>query len=214
VNIVDANNLKLNRGLADFDVRQKLALSLLYDTPRLRGNAFLSFLSAWELGAVTILQSGNPFSIYCDSSFNPVLNSSGKVIGNSGCDYNADGLNYDYPNAPSFGGYLGGMSRSKYLNGMFQASDFPVPALGQDGNLGRNMFFGPGYANTNFNVVKHFPLRFLGEQGKLDFRTEFFNLFNRVNLTQIDGNLSSSQFGKATTALGGRNVQFGLRLAF
>jgi hypothetical protein len=62
--------------------------------------------------------------------------------------------------------------------------------------------------------VKHFPMPFLGERGQLDFRTEFFNLFNRVNLGAMVGDLSSSQFGRATTALGARNVQFGLRLAF
>ena len=100
------------------------------------------------------------------------------------------------------------------MNGIFQASDFSKPAPGQNGTLGRDMYFGPGYANVNFNVVKHFPLRFLGEQGKLDFRAEFFNVLNRVNLSQMQGDLSSSQFGRATTALGGRNVQFGLRLAF
>jgi hypothetical protein len=214
LNVADANNLALERGLADFDVRQKLALSVLYDTPRLRGNAVLSFLSAWELGGITILQSGTPFSVYCSTAFSPVLNASGAVVGNTGCDYNADGMTYDRPNAPSFGGYLGGMSRQQYLNGMFQASDFPAPGVGQDGTLGRNMYFGPGYANTNFNVVKHFPLHFLGERGQLDFRAEFFNLFNRVNLSSIAGDLSSSQFGRATTALGARNVQFGLRLAF
>ena len=54
----------------------------------------------------------------------------------------------------------------------------------------------------------------LGEKGQLDFRTEFFNLFNRVNLGQPVGNLSNSQFGRSTGALGARNVQFGLRLAF
>jgi len=54
----------------------------------------------------------------------------------------------------------------------------------------------------------------IGEKGQLDFRTEFFNLFNRVNLGQPTANLSSSQFGKSTTALGARNVQFGLRVAF
>jgi len=214
LNVADANNLALERGLADFDVRQKLALSVLYDTPRLHGNAVLSFLSAWELGGITILQSGTPFSVYCTTPFSPVLNASGTVVGNSGCDYNADGLSWDRPNAPTFGGYLGGMSRQQYLNGMFQASDFPAPGLGQDGTLGRNMYFGPGYANTNFNVVKHFPLHFLGERGQLDFRAEFFNLFNRVNLSSIVGDLSSSQFGRASTALGARNVQFGLRLAF
>jgi hypothetical protein len=54
----------------------------------------------------------------------------------------------------------------------------------------------------------------LGEAGQLDLRSEFFNLFNRVNLGQPTGSLTSSQFGRSTTALGARNVQFGLRLAF
>jgi Carboxypeptidase regulatory-like domain/TonB dependent receptor len=214
LDIVDANNLKLNRGLADFDVRQKLSLSLLYETPRIRGHAVAGILSRWQLGAVTILQSGLPFSVYCDTPFSPVRDSAGNITGNTGCDYNADGLNYDYPNAPSFGGYLSGIDRSKFLTGIFQASDFGKPAPGHPGSLGRNMYFGPGYASTNLNIVKRFPLHMLGEQGQLDFRTEFFNLFNRVNLGQPVGNLSSSQFGQSTTALGARNVQFGLRLAF
>ena len=81
-------------------------------------------------------------------------------------------------------------------------------------NLGKNTYFGPGYDNVNFNVVKHFPLPILGERGQLDFRTEFFNLFNRTNLSNVQGDLSSSDFGRATTALGGRNIQFGVRLAF
>jgi len=214
LNVVDANNLKLQRALADFDVRNKLALSVLYETPRFHGNAVMSFLSSWELGGITILQSGTPFDVRCTSPFNPVKNAAGVVVGNTGCDYNADGLAYDRPNAPSFGGYLGGFGRDQYLSGIFKTSDFPRPGLGAPGTLGRNMYYGPGYANTNFNVVKHFPLRMLGEQGKIDFRAEFFNLFNRVNLSNIQGDLSSSQFGRATTALGGRNVQFGLRLAF
>jgi hypothetical protein len=64
------------------------------------------------------------------------------------------------------------------------------------------------------NVVKRFPAPFLGEQGRVDFRAEFFNLFNRVNLGLPSGNISSSQFGRSTTALGARNTQFGLRLEF
>ena len=214
LNIVDANNLKLERGLSAFDVRHKVAISVLYETPRWRGNAIASFLSAWELGGIAILQSGLPFSVFCSSPFIPVKDASGRIVGNSGCDYNADGFNWDRPNAPSFGGYLGGFSRQQYLNGIFQASDFAKPAPGLNGTLGRDTYFGPGYANVNFNVVKHFPLRMLGERGKLDFRAEFFNLLNRTNLSNIQGDLSSSQFGRATTALGGRNVQFGLKLAF
>jgi hypothetical protein len=213
LDVVDANNLKLQRGLADFDVRNKLAVSALYNTPRISGNAFLSFLTAWELGGIAILQTGSPFSVRCTSPFSPLSNASGAVIGNKGCDYNADGLNYDFPNAPAFAGYQR-YGKQQFLNGVFQASSFPIPGLGLDGNLGRNTFYGPGYANVNFNIVKHIPMRFLGEQGQLDFRTEFFNLLNRTNLSNVQGDLSSSQFGRATTALGGRNVQFGVRLAF
>ena len=217
LNVVDANNLKDERGLADFDVRNKFALSLLYNTPRLQGNKFLSFLSSWELCAITILQSGSPYSVYCDAPFNPVLSPAGKVIGNTGCDYNGDGFNWDRPNAPAFAAYQH-YDKQQFLNGIFPVSAFPVPGLGVEGNLGRNMFYGPGYANVNFNVVKHFPLHWLGEQGMLDFRTEFFNFFNRTNLStpQTGGtwDLTSSQFGKATTALGGRNIQFGVRVQF
>ena len=212
--IVDADNLKLNRALSDFDIRKKLSLSLLYETPKMGSNPVVSVLSQWEVGAVTILQAGRPFSVVCTQPFAAVRNAAGVLTGNSGCDYNADGFNTDYPNAPSFGGYLSGLERSKFLTGIFQASDFGAPALGRPGNLGRNTYFGPGYANTNLNLVKRFPLHVLGERGQLDFRTEFFNLFNRVNLGQPTGNLSSSQFGRSTTALGARNVQFGLRIAF
>jgi hypothetical protein len=193
----DANNLKLSRGLSDFDVRHKLALSLLYETPNIGRSRAASFLSKWELGVVTILQSGQPIDVFCGS-----------------CDYNLDGFYYDYPNAPSFGGYKGGYSRQQYLNGIFPASAFGAPASGQDGTLGRNMYFGPHYYNTNLNIVKRFPLKLLGEKGMVDFRTEFFNLFNYTNLAGVVGDVSSSQFGQATTALGGRNVQFGLRIAF
>ena len=212
--IVDANNLKLNKGLADFDIRQKFALSLLYETPQIHGNKVADILSRWQLGAVTILQSGRPFQVNCSVPFQPVRNSAGAIVGNNGCDYNADGFNNDFPNAPSFGGYLTGLDRSKFVTGIFQASDFPKPAPGSPGTLGRNTYFGPGYAQTNFNVVKRFPLKMLGEAGQIDIRTEFFNLFNRVNLGQPTGNLSSTNFGKSTTALGARNIQFGLRLAF
>lgn len=212
--LVDANNLKLSHGLADFDVRQKLSLSLLYETPKFGHSRIASALSAWEFGAVTIVQSGRPFSAFCGASFDPVTNSAGKIVGNNGCDYNADGFNYDYPNAPSFGGYKGGFSRQEYLNGVFPASAFPAPGLGQSGALGRNMYFGPHYINTNLNIIKRFRLGMLGEKGQLDFRTELFNLFNTTNLDNVVGDISDPQFGRATTALGARNVQFGLRLAF
>jgi outer membrane receptor protein involved in Fe transport len=211
---VDVFNLRLNRGLADFDIRNKIAITALYDLPQFGSGVVRAVLGGWQIGGNAIMQSGRPFSVYCSLPFLPVRNASGAIIGNNGCDYNADGNNNDFPNTPAFGIYNTGTDRSKFLTGLFSASDFPAPAPGRPGTLGRNTYFGPGFANTDMNVVKRFPLKMIGDKGEGQFRAEFFNLFNRVNLGQPTGNLSSSLFGKSTSAFGARNEQFGLKIIF
>jgi hypothetical protein len=95
-----------------------------------------------------------PFTVYCSAAFKPVFDAGGNVVGNTGCDYNVDGTTYDLPNTPVFG-RLTGLSRSSYISGIFKASDFPAPPLGQEGSLGRNTYVGPGFANTDFSVIKN-----------------------------------------------------------
>ena len=206
------------RTLSDFDVRQKLAFSVLWELPRPNSSsAFLNkFLSRWQLADVTILQSGSPFSVWTSAPFEPVYNASGVIIGNSGGDYNADGGDYDFPNTPAFGNSKSGLSRSDYIKGIFTASAFPVPALGQEGNLGKTTFIGPGFANSDFSIFKNTKIPwFVGKEGAdLQFRGEFFNVFNRVNLTQVDGDLVDPTFGTSTGTYAARNIQFSLRLTF
>ena len=88
--------------------------------------------------------------------------------------------------------------------------------MGQEGDLGRNTFFGPGYANTDFSAMKRTRIPwFVGKEGaQMEFRAEFFNVFNRVNLQGVSGALTSSQFGRATGSFPARDIQFGLRLEF
>jgi hypothetical protein len=211
---VDAWNISLNRGLADYDIRHKVAITALYDMPTFGTGAVRAIFSGWQIGGNAIFQTGRPFSVYCSLPFLPVRDASGNIIGNNGCDYNADGYNYDFPNVPSFGIYNSGTSRQQFLNGMFTAADFPAPAPGHPGTLGRNTFFGPGFANTDMNILKSVPMKFIGERGEFQFRAEFFNLFNHVNLGQPTGDIASSLFGKATSAFGARNEQFGLKIIF
>jgi hypothetical protein len=211
---VDVFNLRLNRGLANFDIRQKIAITALYDLPRFGTGFVRAAFSGWQIGGNAIMQSGRPFSVYCSLPFLPVRNSAGQIVGNNGCDFNADGNNNDFLNTPSFGIYNTGTDRSKFLNGLFAASDFPKPAPGQPGTLGRNTFFGPGFANVDLNIVKRFPLKIIGERGEFQFRAEFFNLLNRVNLGQPEGNIASALFGRSTSAFGARNEQFGLKVIF
>jgi hypothetical protein len=214
LSIPDPWNLSLEKAAADFDVRHKLAMNIVYELPKFGGVGALGRLvSGWKVSAITILQTGAPFSVYCSQAFIAVRNASGAIIGNNGCDFNADGNNYDRPDTPAFGNTKRGLSRSnyEYPNHIFSVSDFPKPALGRDGTLGRNTFRGPGYADTDLNVTKMF--RFT-ERTHVEFRGEFFNVFNRVNLGGVVSDMNNTFFGSATTAFSGRSAQFGLKLLF
>ena len=216
---VDISNWRSIRGLADFNVAKKLAFSLTYQVPALSHYNTLvrGVAGGWQFGSVTILQSGNPYTVTCGTAFVAVKDATGKVVGNSGCDYNADGVNYDFPNAPLKPLNVSGLSRSSYLTGIFAVSDFPVPSLGQEGNLGRNTYVGPGFANTDISLMKNFAMPwFTGDKGSnLQVRAESFNLFNRVNLGQPVSTLqTTASFGRSVTARAARNIQFGMRFSF
>jgi hypothetical protein len=215
LNMVDIYNLKLNYGLSNFDVRHKVAASFVYDLPGPKTGFLGRLAGGWQTGAVIILQKGGPYDVMCYDAFVPITDASGRIIGNSGCDYNADGFNADYPNVPSFGRFKTG-TKQQFLNGIFTRADFPVPSLGQEGNLGRNSFIGPGYINTDFNIVKNtkIPWFWKNEAASIQLRGEFFNLFNNVNLQNPDGSLSSGTFGKSTSVYPARNIQFGLKVIF
>ena len=107
-----------------------------------------------------------------------------------------------------------GRSTSDYLAGVFAPSDFPAPGLGQNGTLGRNTFTGPGYANVDLALTRSFRLPVGSGVTNLQLRAEAFNVFNRVNLGQPDGNLASPTFGRSTQAYPGRGVQLGMRMEF
>jgi hypothetical protein len=213
--MVDIYNLRLNYGLSNFDVRHKVAVSFVYDLPGPKTGALSKIAGGWQAGGVVILQKGTPYEVYCSQSFQPVTDGSGNIIGNTGCDYNADGYNGDYPMLPSFGTFKSG-SKQDFLTGLFTRSDFPAPPLGQEGTLGRNSYIGPGYKNLDFNIVKNtkIPWFWADEAANIQFRAEFFNLFNNVNLQNPSGSMSSGSFGKSTGVFPARNIQFGLKVIF
>ncbi len=214
--IIQNGNLQAQRGRSDFDIHQQFSADGTWLVPNNYRSAITrNILGGWELGGVWIMQTGLPFSVYTSASFNPVYNSQGKLIGNKGGDYNADGSNYDVPNAPLFGNHLNGMKKANYLNGIFTVADFPVPSLGTEGNLGRNTFDGPGYNNLDFTFVKYFTTPFFfGDKLKIELRGETFNLFNRSNLTSVVSDLSNGSFGKATNQRPPRSLQLHIRASF
>jgi hypothetical protein len=188
-------------GLTDFDVRHKLAVSVNWRLPGPADGVAKAILGGWQVAGVLLAQSGTPYTVFCGSSFT------------AGCDYNADGTNYDRPNVPTFGDSKGG-SNDDFLAGIFNASDFPKPATGTNGSLGRNTFIGPRYFNVDMALVKSIDIPALGKSSNLQLRVEAFNLFNTVNLLNPVSDLSNPNFGKSTSALPGRIVQFAARFQF
>jgi hypothetical protein len=91
-------------------------------------------------------------------------------------DFNADGFNWDDPNTLSLGNHISS-SRSDFIRGLFPAAAFPIPTGGQQGNLSRNTFDGPGLANVNLNLVKTARIPwFVHEGATAQLRCEVFNL--------------------------------------
>ena len=214
--VVQSQDLTAQRGRADFSVHQQFTSDGTYVVPNAHGNAIeRNVLGGWQFSGVWVMQTGLPFTVYTTAPFAPVLDSAGNVVGNTGGDYNADGYDWDIPNAPSFGRHLSGVDHKKFLTGIFGASSFPSPSFGQEGNLGRNTYDQPGYNNLDFTTEKFFDVPwFWGEKMRIEARGEFTNLFNRVNLTGVTSDMNNGLFGHSTNQLPPRYLQFHLRASF
>lgn len=200
-NLADWMNPAASKGRADFDVKKRLALESVVLVPSLfRHGIGYGFFGGWRLTNIAIFQDGHPFSVYSAQAY-------------PNGDFNADGNNYDYPNAPAFGGNII-YSRRDFQDGLFKKADFPVPPRGMPGDLGRNVFTGPGFANVNTSIAKTFKLNAIGERGRLDVVGELYNTLNRVNLNDPNGSLNNANFGRSLTSTRPRRAQFGLRVNF
>jgi hypothetical protein len=220
--VIQAWNLRDQRGRSDFSIKQQFTTDGTWITPANYGNGFTRhLLGNWIFSGIWVMQTGLPFTVYTSAPFKPVFDGAGNVIGNTGGDYNADGTNYDVPNVPSFGSHLSGRSKKDYMTGIFGATQaiavakFPTPGLGLEGDLGRNTYDQPGYNNVNFTFGKSFDTPFFfSERMKLEFKGEITNLFNRVNLVGVHGDMNDALFGHYQNQLPPRSLQLHLRASF
>ena len=108
------------------------------------------------------------------------------------------------------------------VNQWANPAGFSLPAPGTFGNLQRDFLVGPGIVNVDYSVIKETPIK---EQLRLQFRAEFFNLFNHANFalpiasafvqTPNGGGVPNPTFGKITaTTTNSRQIQFALKLLF
>jgi len=200
-NFQDATNIGAEWALASYDVTHKFSFVGMWEIPFFTHNAssiVRSLLGGWQVQGYGVFQTGNPIS---------VTNSAAYPSG----DYNADNNPGDRPDAPAAGIKTSGWNNAEYLAGIFKVADFPKPAAGANGNLPRNAYRGPGFADVSLSMSKKFELP---RKASAEVRLDVFNLFNKVNLADPVMDLSSSSFGKSTSQLATRTMQLGLRLRF
>jgi len=206
--VIDAYNINAQRGLSSQDIPKQFSFNFTYDFPKPSTvNRFVNVVGGgWELTTLASFSSGTPVTVFTSSASQ---------------DFNLDGYNYDLPNVPPFGRTKKGLHRSDYLTGTFKASDFPLPIdaagnpTGVEGNLGRNTFRNPGFAQADSALAKNMRIPwFVRDGANLQFRADFYNVFNRVNLIGYDTNLSDGNFGKATNSLEARTIQLGAKIVF
>jgi hypothetical protein len=149
-------------------------------------------VEGWQLAAIMQSQSGNPLNI---------------VTTNSTVNGVAGTLRPDV---------TGPITMLGRVEAWFDTAVFtPVT---RPGNLGRNVVIGPTFNNTDFSIVK---ITKLGDTLRLQFRTEFFDLFNHANFGQPGNVAGTPSFGRITSTRfptgesgSSRQIQFALRVIF
>ncbi len=201
----DPFHTSLDRGPSTFDVKHAFSANLIQDL-HVDSLGFLHFMNrkataGWQLLSVSTITSGLPFTIYSG------VQQTG--VGSNGVD------RPDQVASPDLS--TGRKIREDYFGRAGDnASFFAIPS-GRFGTLGRNTFRGPAFHNYDFGLIKDTPFgtRGNGELLNLQFRAEFFNLFNLVNFGLPANIIKGSGFGEISrTASNSRQIQFSLKLIF
>ncbi|MGO9271044.1 MAG: carboxypeptidase regulatory-like domain-containing protein [Terriglobia bacterium] len=191
-------DLAAERGRSMFDARNRAVISYQWQIPLFRqpANWYQTVLGNWQVNGITTFMSGTPFTVE-DQSYS-----------------------YDAPEISGFSAFRPNLvgnpnSGPKTVQEWFNASAFqriPMSALaGTYGTEGRNVVQGPGLAQWDFSAIKDFRV---AESKSLQFRAEFFNLFNRANFRLPNSDISSPTFGQIQEALQPRLIQFALKFMF
>jgi hypothetical protein len=215
--LVSQNFYDQYRAVADHDRRHRFSFAGSFHLPSFSGGNAVSraLLDGWMISGIGIFETGPPINVVNRGAFLAVRDATGAFLrfGPNSGDYNADGFNYDYPDAPTRD-FSGSHSRDEYVAGLFTAADFPLPAPGTLGTLPRFAYRGPGFAQLDLGFVKDSVFPVIGTRGKLQLRVDAFNIFNRVNLGNVNGDLNSATFGRSTGTSQPRVIQFGVRVSY
>lgn len=202
-NVQNNYNIRAERSLALYDTPHRAVISYIYDLPFGKGQPFASdvtgvagkLISGWGINGVTTFQSGAPLPISMG------VNTSNSFGGGQ------------RPNRTGRPAKIEGPAQQR-LNQWFDTSAFAAAAPFTFGNSSRTMpdVRSHGISNFDFTVFKNTQVT---ERVGVQFRTEIFNLFNRVRFGYPGTAFGTPQFGIISGQLNDpRLVQMALRLIF
>ena len=201
----DERNLHGDRASGYADFRHIFTGSYVYELPFGRGRRFLTQAPAvlnhlaggWAISGITQYHTGGPINV---------------TLG-------YDNVNTGFPFFLRPDRVLGQPARVSVAGdktqGWLNPNAFAAPAQYVFGNLGRNTERGPAFGNWDIILFKNFALH--GERLRLQFRTEFFNAFNNVNLGDPTASAPTinPNFGRIFgTQNASRQIQFALKVLF
>jgi hypothetical protein len=196
-------NLRADRGLAEFDIKQRFVASYIWELPFGHGRRFGNdwnkpvdlLLGGWQVTGIHALQSGLGLTATLGGA--SVLNIGGErrarpnLIGD--------------PELPD-----SERTVQRWFNtDAFQPAFSPAPQA--FGTAGVGIMRGPGLASFDFTLAKNFNVT---ERNYFQFRAEMFNAFNRANFFPPNIARDSSGFGQILLAGNARIIQFGLKFYF
>ncbi|MGC2737492.1 MAG: TonB-dependent receptor [Candidatus Acidiferrales bacterium] len=201
----NSNELKREKGNSSFDVRNRAVINYIAELPYGRGKNRLNSgfvgraLEGWSWSGIATLQSGFPFEIFA-----PGIDSDG-----TGATQRAS-----FATNPTLVPVTSPITQTGPNLGLFT-----FPLFGGPGNVRRNTYYGPSYKNFDMVIAKNTKIT---ERFTLEFRSEFYNVFNHPNFQQpdnfiTDGALfgqSSAEVGRNDGTTGARQLQFGMKLHF
>ncbi len=196
----------LDWGLSQINLNNSFTASVIYDLPFGKGKAFGSdwnsltntLLGGYQVTVIQRISSGFP---------DPLIDS----FNQSGTTFNAGGNDNNFNRPDQVSGcdvYAAHHSQSQYIN----PACFVSAPVGELGDASRVPVTGPDFVNTDFSVIKQFPLP--REMG-LNFRAEFFNLFNHAQFGLPINDINAVGFGAVNSTVNNpRLIQFALKLTF
>jgi len=195
-------NVAAERGLSDFDLRQRFSLSFTYDLPfgterrwKVEGSKFVgALLNNWQVSSIVTLETGRPFT--------PRLGTDNSNTGNVGGFFA-----HDRPNVvgdPNL--------ETTTPDRFFNTAAFAIPPLYTFGYARRNVLIGPGLCNLGVALLKDIRL---STCRSLQFRTELFKFLKHPNLNLLEFCIDiPSSFRRILSARRSRQIQFGLKYLF